>query len=74
MAEVCLEGTQMLQTTMSLTLTTLPTRSSTCAELFLEFSRKVPDLNKILIFFSESLWLLTRDAVPNDATVETAMG
>ena len=75
MAEVCLEGTQMLQTTLSLTLTTPPTRSSTCAEiLFLEFSRKVPDLNKILIFFSESLWLLTRDAVPNDATVETAMG
>ena len=37
----------MLQTTMSLTLTTPPTRSSTCAEiLFLEFSRKVPDLNK----------------------------
>ena len=75
MAEVCLEGTQMLQTTLSLTLTTPPTRSSTCAKLlFLEFSRKVPDLNKILIFFSESLWLLTRDAVPNDATVETAMG
>ena len=47
MAEVCLEGTQMLQTTLSLTLTTPPTRSSTCAEiLFLEFSRKVPDLNK----------------------------
>ena len=37
----------MLQTTLSLTLTTPPTRSSTCAEiLFLEFSRKVPDLNK----------------------------
>ena len=47
MAEVCLEGTQMLQTTLSLTLTTPPTRSSTCAKLlFLEFSRKVPDLNK----------------------------
>merc|ERR1712203_1197807 len=26
------------------------------------------------IFKKESLWLLTRDAVPNDATVETAMG
>ena len=45
----------MLQTTLSLTLTTPPTRSSTCAEiLFLEFSRKVPDLNKFSANFKYS--------------------